>query len=98
MQSTQLNAIYLDSAFEINGFQKPFRRYREINTGGVLLVYVKEGICVIRRSDLEHENLECFGWKINPVKRFIDNHNLLLNDMQFLKTVLKTYYEKIRKL
>ena len=65
---TKLNATHPDSIFEINGFQKPFRKDRETNSGGGLLVYVKEGICCTRRTDLEHESLECLWLEIKPVK------------------------------
>ena len=65
---TKLNVTHPDSIFEINGFQKPFRKDRETNSGGGLLVYVKEGICCTRRTDLEHESLECLWLVIKPVK------------------------------
>ena len=68
LSETKLNAIHPDPVFEISGFQKPFRRDREINSGGCLLVYVKEGVCASRRSDLEHENLECIWLEIKPNK------------------------------
>ena len=53
--------------FEVTGFQS-FRKDRETDSGGGLLVYVKDGICCNRRKDLEHENLECSRLEINPVK------------------------------
>ena len=65
---TKLNAIHPDSIFEVNGFQKPFRKDRETNSGGGLIVYVKEGICCNRRTDLEHESLECLWLEIKPLK------------------------------
>ena len=68
LSETKLNAIHPDSAFEVNGFQKPFRRDGETNSGDGLLVYVKNGICCNRRTDLEHENLECIWLEIKPVK------------------------------
>ena len=51
---TKLNDIHRDSAFEIQGYQKPFRRDRKSNMGGGLLVYVKDGVCCRQRSDLEN--------------------------------------------
>ena len=51
---TKLNDIHPDSAFEIQGYQKPFRRDRKSNMGSGLLVYVKDGVCCRRRSDLEN--------------------------------------------
>ena len=68
LSETKLNAIHPDSAFEVNGFRQPFRRDRETNSGGGLLVYVKDRICCNRRTDLEHENLERTWLEIKPVK------------------------------
>ena len=48
--------------------QKPFRRHRAENAGGGgVLVYVKEGVCCSRRSDLEHQNIECIWVEIKPI-------------------------------
>ena len=68
LSETKLNVIHPDSAFEINGFQKPLRKDRFINSGGGLIVYVKEGICCNRRTDLEQESLECIWLEIKPYK------------------------------
>lgn len=68
LSESKLNAMHPDSAFEINGFQKPFRKDREINSGGGILVYVKDGICASRRTDLEYKNLECVWVEIKPIK------------------------------
>ena len=68
LSETKLNAFHPDTAFEINGFQAPFRRDRKINSRGGLLVYVKDGVCASRRADLEHDNLECVWLEIKPVK------------------------------
>ena len=68
LSETKLNAIHPDSSYEINGFQKPCRRDRELNSGGGLIVYVKEGIQTCRRTDLENENLECIWLEIKPKK------------------------------
>ena len=38
LSETKLNDIHPDSAFQVNGFQKPFRRDREANSGGGILV------------------------------------------------------------
>ena len=67
LSETKLNAIHPDTVFEINGFQKPFRKDRLANSGGGVLVYVKEGISCTRRSDLEQESLECVWLEIKPV-------------------------------
>ena len=60
--------LHPDSSFEINCIQKPCRRDRELNTGGGLIVYIKEGIQTCRRTDLENENLECIWLEIKPKK------------------------------
>ena len=67
LSETKLNERHPDTPFEINGYQKPFRRDRSENAGGGLLVYVKEGICCKRRSDLEHQMLECVWVEIKPL-------------------------------
>ena len=41
---------------------------RKINSGGGLIVYVRDGICCNRRTDLEQLNLECIWLEIKPVK------------------------------
>ena len=66
ISETKLNQVHPDTSFDINGYQKPFRRDRTENAGGGLLVYVKEGVCCNRRSDLEHQMLECIWVEIKP--------------------------------
>ena len=68
LSETKLNVLHPDSAFQINGFQKPFRKDRKINSGGGLLVYVKNGTCASRRTDLELKDLECIWLEIKPKK------------------------------
>lgn len=68
LSETKLNAVHPSLAFEVNGYQKPFRRDRGTNSGGGLLVYVKDGISCSRRTDLEHEHLECIWLEIKPNK------------------------------
>ena len=68
LSETKLNVLHPDSAFQINGFQKPFRKDRKINSGGGLLVYVKDGTCASRRTDLELKDLECIWLEIKPKK------------------------------
>ena len=68
LSETKLNGIHPESVFKINGYQTPYRRDRKTNSGGGLLVYIKNGVCASRRTDLEHENLECIWTEIKPVK------------------------------
>ena len=68
LSETKLNSLHPDSAFQVNGFQKPFRKDREINSGGGLLVYVKDGTSANRRADLELKDLECIWLEIKPKK------------------------------
>ena len=67
LSETKLKDIHVDSFFEVNGYQKPFRRDRKQNSGGGLLVYVKNEVSCKRRPDLESEQLECtvYGLKLN---------------------------------
>ena len=66
----KLNNVHSDMPFEINGFQKPFRRDRLENSGGGLSVYmyVKDTVCCSRGLDLEHDRLECICAEIKPIR------------------------------
>ena len=55
---TKLSDINLTETFCMNGFHSPFRRDRDENRGGGILVYVREGINCVRRKDLESSELE----------------------------------------
>ena len=68
LSETKLKEIHSDSFFEVNGYQKPFRRDRRQNGGGGLLVYVKNEVSCKRRSDLENEQLECIWLEVKPKK------------------------------
>ena len=68
LSETKLNGNHPESVFEINGYQTPYRRDRKTNSGGGLLIYIKNGVSASRRSDLEHENLECIWTEVKPVK------------------------------
>ena len=57
LSESKLSSFHPDSGFLINGFQIPFRRDRQENAGGGVLVYVKDGVCCKRRADLEQANL-----------------------------------------
>ena len=68
LSETKSNDMHPESILKVNGFQTPFRRDRKVNSGGGLLVYIKDGLCASRRTDLEHENIECIWTEIKPVK------------------------------
>ena len=68
LSETKLKDIHVDSFFEVNGYQKPFRRDRKQNSGGGLLVYVKNEVSCKRRPDLESEQLECIWLEVKPMK------------------------------
>ena len=55
---TKLRDIHPTEYFAINGFHSPFRRDREENRGGGILVYVRECINCVRRKFLESTELE----------------------------------------
>ena len=55
---TKLGDIHLTEFFAVNGFHSPFRRDREENRGGGILVYVRECINCVRRKNLESPELE----------------------------------------
>lgn len=76
LSETKLSEVHPDASFEISGYQKPFRRDRKENTGGGLLVYIKEGVSCSRRTDLEHERVECIWVEIKPInsKSFLVGH------------------------
>ena len=67
ISETKLNPVHPDAPFDIDGYQKPFRRDHTENAGGGLLVYVKEGVFCDRRLDLEHQMLECIWLEIKPI-------------------------------
>ena len=64
---SETNEIHPDAPFDIRGYPKPFRRDKAENAGGGILVYVKEGVCCSRRSDLEYQNIECVWVEIKPI-------------------------------
>ena len=76
ISETKLTPNYADALFEIEGYQKPFRKDRNCNGGGGLLVYVKNGISCYRRSDLELDTLECVWVEVKPTnsKSFLVGH------------------------
>ena len=76
ISETKLSQVHPDAAFEITGYQKPFRRDRPENTGGGLLVYIKNGVSCSQRPDLEHKKLECIWAEIKHTnsKPFLVGH------------------------
>ena len=54
----------MTNAFQIEGYQTPFRKDNTTNNGGGLLVYVKIGIHVKRREDLETNDISCIWLEI----------------------------------
>lgn len=55
---TKLNNTYETSKLELAGFKEPYRKDRDVNNGGGLLIYVKSNIHSIRRNDLEDQFCE----------------------------------------
>ncbi|MEW8542134.1 MAG: endonuclease/exonuclease/phosphatase family protein, partial [Candidatus Thiodiazotropha sp.] len=68
MCETKLKNHKPTNAFQINGFQLPFRKDNESNGGGGILVYVKDQIMAKRREDLETNNIACLWLEITPKK------------------------------
>ena len=76
LSETKLRDYHPDAIFEVDGFQKTFRRDRKENGGGGILLYVKNDVCCKRRSDLENDQLECI-WlevKLTNSKSFLVGH------------------------
>ncbi|MEW8547257.1 MAG: reverse transcriptase family protein [Candidatus Thiodiazotropha sp.] len=76
ISETKLSYVHPDAAFEISGYQKPFRRDRPENAGGGLLMYIKDGVSCSHRPDLEHVSLECIWAEIKPTnsRSFLVGH------------------------
>ena len=65
LTETWLNDSVSNQDLEFNDFQLPFRRDRESDSHGGILVYVKNDIPCKRRDDLELNNIECLWVEIN---------------------------------
>ena len=65
---TKFNTNQKTETFMIDGYKLPFRRHRLSNSGGGLLVYVKQNVNCIRRFDLEEDELESIWLEIMPIK------------------------------
>ena len=61
MSETKLKDHKLNDVFKIKGFQLPFRKDNNMNGGGSIIVYVREGINAKRREDLENKILNACG-------------------------------------
>ena len=68
LSESKLNAIHPDSAFEINGFQKPFRKDRETNLGVVFWFMLKTESVPAEELILNVKVLNVFGLKLNQLK------------------------------
>ena len=69
MCETKLKNHKPTRAFQINGFQLPFRKDNVLNGGGGgILVYVRDQIMSKRRDDLETNDTACLWLEITPEK------------------------------
>ena len=68
LSETKLQSFHPDTIYEIDGYQKPFRRDRTENQGGGILLYAENGVACKRRPDLENEQLECIWLEVKPNK------------------------------
>ena len=68
LSETKLKDHKITNIFKINGFQTPFRKDNNINGGGGIIVYVRDGINAKRREDLETNDISCIWLEISPVK------------------------------
>ena len=68
MCETKLNQHKLSSAFHIDGFHQPLRRDNLKSGGGGIIIYVRNDIIAIRRTNLEINYIDCLWIKISPRK------------------------------
>ena len=61
---TWLSATITNDQLSIPGYCQPIRRDRQHNSYGGVIVYVKEGICCVRRPDLEIHTVESIWLEI----------------------------------
>ena len=66
LNETELKSYKPTNAFLIDGFQKPYRKDNDSNSGGGLLVYVRNGINTKRRRDLETQDISCLWIEVTP--------------------------------
>ena len=68
LSETKLKDHKLNSMFQIEGFQDPYRKDNDLNGGGGIIVYVRNGINAKRREDLKINNLSCIWLEISQNK------------------------------
>ncbi|MCU7800226.1 MAG: hypothetical protein KZQ70_08805 [gamma proteobacterium symbiont of Lucinoma myriamae] len=68
LSETKLKERKMSNAFVIDGYQAPFRKDNNSNGGGGIIVYVKNGINVKRREDLEINEISCIWIEITQEK------------------------------
>ena len=68
LSETKLKDHKLNSMFQIEGFQDPYRKDNDSNGGGGIIVYVRNGINAKRREDLRINNLSCIWLEISQNK------------------------------
>ena len=95
LSETKLKSHKLTSCFNIDGFQKTFRKDNDSIGGGSIVVYVLNGINAKHRLDLETNNISCIWLEITVGKSkpfLIGNMycfpNSKLNSMTDLKILL----------
>ncbi|CAC5390707.1 unnamed protein product [Mytilus coruscus] len=77
---SHLDGQILHSDIRIEGFESPVRKDRNARGGGILMFY-KSGVNIIRRLDLEHENVEItdsipvIDCDTIPIDRHVSDHN-----------------------
>ena len=68
LSEIKLQNFHPVTIYEIDGYQKPFRKDRKEKEGGGILVYVKNGVQCKHRPDLESDQLECIWLEVKPIK------------------------------
>lgn len=70
---THLDQRVQNNDIQIEGFEQPIRKDRNSNGGGII-AYIKSGVNVTRRIDLEHEHIECMWFELRTKL-----HSILIN-------------------
>lgn len=70
---THLDCRVSDNDILLDGFDNPVRKDRNANGGGII-AYCKSDVNLKRRTDLEHEHIECMWFELKTKL-----HSLLLN-------------------